>query len=209
MRAKTATLGLAALAGIGAVAAGSQPWITFEIEGGGAEQVTGHMVNAALSPVAIAVIIAALALTIAGAVFKRVLGVLVALLGAGIAALAIGAVNDPDGSIAAHVAEITGLTGAGAMSAVSGQHVSVWPWVTFAAGVLAALPGLYTLIFSGKWAVGGRKYEQQPAKKAAAGGSAQATGDRISDWDALSDGDDPTDDGADPADDGARADGAK
>ncbi|MBP1325509.1 putative membrane protein (TIGR02234 family) [Leucobacter exalbidus] len=191
MRAKPLTLGLLAIAGAVALGAGSQPWVTFSLEAGSTEQSTGHDLNAALSPIALAIIAAALALTIAGPIFRRVLGVLITGLGVGATALAFGVVADPAAATATRVTELTGLAGHAGMDAIVGEALTVWPWVTIVAGVISALAGLFVVVTSGRWASAGRKYDTSAAQ--------QPTGprDRISDWEALSAGEDPTE-GTDP-----------
>lgn len=188
MRVKPLTLGVIAIAGAVALGAGSQAWITFSLDGNTGEQSTGHDLNAALSPIAIAIVAAALALSIAGPVFRRVLGVLVAGLGGGVAALAAIVIADPEAALTARVTELTGLAGHAGFAAVSSESLTVWSWVTLAAGVIAALAGLFVAVASGRWGTAGRKYESSSAKSPA------RSHDRISDWDSLSDGDDPTDD---------------
>ena len=96
MRAKLLSLGGIAVAGGVGLMAGAQPWVSFMLDGTHElVPVTGHEVNPALSPVAIALVAAALALTIAGPVFRRVLGGLVVLLGAGLVALTAGVIAKP------------------------------------------------------------------------------------------------------------------
>lgn len=187
MRAKPLTLGVIAIAGAVALGAGSQPWITFSLDGTAAEQATGHDLNAALSPIAIAIVAAALALSIAGPIFRRVLGALVAGLGGGVTALAATVIADPESALTAKVTELTGLAGHAGFAAVTSQALTVWSWVTLGAGVVAVLAGLYVAVASGRWGTAGRKYESTHAKDPA------GSRDRISDWDSLSDGDDPTD----------------
>ena len=186
MRAKLLSLLAVAVAGAAALLAGSQTWVSFMIDGDHtAHPATGYEINAALTPVAIALVAAALALTIAGKAFRRVLGVLVALLGIGVGAIALGALAAPLAAISGKVTALTGLTGGD--DQVLWLGVSGWPWVTLVAGALAVLFGAVILITGGKWAQGGRKYDTEAREGATAGKP-----DRISDWDALSDGDDPT-----------------
>ncbi|SJN11412.1 Tryptophan-associated membrane protein [Leucobacter sp. 7(1)] len=174
--------------GVGLMA-GAQPWVSFMLDGTHElVPVTGHEVNPALSPVAIALVAAALALTIAGPVFRRVLGGLVVLLGAGLVALTAGVIANPLAAVTGKITELTGITGGAATNAVVWSQLSTWAWVSVFAGVAAAVIGLLVVVFGGRWVTGGRKYDTGgAASKRADGGT-----DRISDWDALSDGDDPT-----------------
>lgn len=186
MRAKLVTLLVVAAAGATALGAGSQPWISFSLEGAPEQFPTGHDLNAALSPVAIAIVVAALALSIAGPIFRRVLGLLVAALGAGVVALAAAVAANPASAMAARVTELTGLSGHGGLAAVANVTLTPWSWVTIAAGFVAALAGLVVVFTSGRWRSAGRKYEAASSKAPA------QKPDRISDWDALSEGEDPT-----------------
>lgn len=191
MRAKPAVLGGVALSGATALIAGSQTWISFMLDGThSVETVTGNAANAALAPVSVALVAAALALTIAGPVFRRVLGVLVALLGAGLIALTGGVLADPLAAAGGRITELTGIAGGAAGSAVLWSDVSAWGWVSLIAGALAVVLGVVVLIFSGRWGSAGRKYDSAPKAEGAAGGAP----DRISDWDSLSEGTDPSDD---------------
>lgn len=191
MRAKPLTLGGVALAGAAALIAGSQTWVSFMLDGThSVETVTGHAANAALTPVAVALIAAALALTIAGRVFRRVLGALVALLGAGLAALSGGVIADPLGAAGTRITELTGIAGGAAGSEVLWSDVSAWGWVSALAGALAVLLGMVILLLSGRWGAAGRKYDAAPKVREASTGAP----DRISDWDSLSEGTDPSDD---------------
>ncbi|MGW9021145.1 Trp biosynthesis-associated membrane protein [Leucobacter chromiiresistens] len=199
MRRKPLTIAGVALSGALGLLAGSQTWISFMLDGTHSlETVAGHEVNAAVSPISIAIVAAALALTIAGPVFRRALGVLVVLLGAGLAALTISVLVAPLAAITGTITDLTGISGDATTSLVLWSSVSPWAWVCVAAGVLAALLGLVVALLGGAWASGGRKYG---AAANAAGSAADSDApDRISDWDALSEGDDPSDAGDDRGD---------
>ena len=188
MSPKLLSLGGIAIVGGAGLLAGAQTWVSFMLDGThDIEPVTGHALNPALSPVAIAIVAAALALTIAGPVFRRVLGVLVALLGAGLVALTLNVVQAPLAAVSGRITEITGIAGGASTTMVVWSQVSAWVWVSLAAGLLAALLGVLVVLTGGRWATGGRKYDSGAATKSRGGAP-----DRISDWDALSDGDDPT-----------------
>lgn len=184
------------IAGLGLVGAlallsATQPWASFKLELGAAAQdhlaVTGQEFNQSLSPLALAVLAGTLALTIAGKVFRRVLGVVLALLGVGVSAVAITVLVDPSAAAIACVTKLTGLAGGSAQDAITGTSLTVWPIVTAALGAVVVLLGVLVLVVSGRWATAGRKYETS-AKRVESDEP-----DRIADWDALSDGDDPSD----------------
>lgn len=189
MRAKPLILLGIAATGAASLLAGSQTWVSFMIEGvHSAETVPGQDINPALTPLALALVAAALALTIAGPVFRRVLGVLVALLGLGSAALTWSALTSPLGAISGKVTELTGITGTATETAIVWSEVSPWGYVTLVLGVVAALLGVVVVIWGGRWVAAGRKYDAEHKRQDSKSGRP----DRISDWDALSEGDDPT-----------------
>lgn len=193
-RSKAILVGLIALAGALALAAATQTWIEIELVEGAAAQtrldVTGQRLNPSLSPVAIAVLAAALVLTIAGPVLRRGLGALVMLCGTGIGFLGVGALSDPHLSPSSAVAEATGIVGGAQYELVSSVLTTAWPGVAAACGAVAAIAGLLVIVRGGSWRSAGRRYEAQPDR-----GTPRVDDgapDRISDWDELSAGDDPT-----------------
>ncbi|MFD5600539.1 Trp biosynthesis-associated membrane protein [Leucobacter sp. NPDC058333] len=189
MRPKLLTITGVALTGVLGMLAGSQTWISFMVDGTHSlEVVAGSDVNAAVSPISIAIVAAALALTIAGPIFRRVLGGLVALLGAGLAALTISVLAAPLTAITGTITSLTGISGSATTSLVVWSQVSAWVWVCVVAGVLAALLGLLVIVRGGRWVSGGRKYDASARANTASSGKP----DRISDWDALTGGDDPS-----------------
>lgn len=190
MRSKLLTISGIALVGALGLLAGSQTWVSFMVDGThSVETVAGHEVNAAVSPISIAIVAAALALTIAGPIFRRALGVLVALLGAGLTALTMSVLVAPLTAITGTITSLTGISGDGTADLVVWSRLSAWIWVCVVAGVLAAILGLLVAVLSGRWVAVGRKYDAASRPNAVSSN----TPDRISDWDALSGGDDPSD----------------
>lgn len=206
MRSKLLVLAGVAIAGVLALIASTQAWLTLSlVQGAAAVDVlvlTGQEMNPTLSPVSVAALAAVLALTIAGRFFKYLLGVLIVGLGAGVVLIAYGILADPLNSAATPLSEITGISGDAQQSLLSATQISVWPTVTLVAGALLALMGLVVLFVSHTWAQGGRKYqsgadaaaqgEQPRGKKIARATGSAANPDRISDWEMLSGGNDPS-----------------
>lgn len=194
MRSKLLLLTGVALAGGIALYAATQIWVTVSLVIGAAATdslgVTGQQVNQSLSPVAIAVLAAALALTIAGKVFRRILGVLIMLLGAGIAAIAFGALREPEAAIAGRLAEATGIEGAAQAGMIADVSTSFIVLLTAIAGVLLVLLGVLVLVFAGRWKAAGRKYESDSPRTARNNDEP----DRIDDWETQNDGFDPSED---------------
>ena len=184
-------LGVAVAGGL-ALYAATQIWVTVSLAVGAAAAdslvVTGQQVNQSLSPVAIAALASALVLTIAGKVFRRVLGVLIMLLGAGIAAIAWSVLQAPESSIAGPLAEVSGIAGSAQGGLVTGVSLSFLVTLTLIAGALLVLLGVLVVILSGRWKAAGRKYEAEAAPQK----RQDQEPDRISDWEAQNSGDDPS-----------------
>lgn len=145
--------------------------------------VAGSTVVPALAPLGIVLLALAAALTIAGRIARTVLGVLLVLLGAAIAALALPSLADPAAGTTGAVRTATGVTDVSRL--LDGVTGSPWPAVAFAAGALAALLGLAVVARGRRWPVGGARYR--------AGEEAVVSSDPVDEWDALTRGTDPTD----------------
>ncbi|MCB1274559.1 MAG: Trp biosynthesis-associated membrane protein [Leucobacter sp.] len=193
-RGKALLVGLIALAGVAALAAATQVWVEVGLVDGAAAQsrlaVTGQRLNQSLSPVSLALLASALVLTIAGPVLRRVLGVLAVLCGGGIAFVGISVLADPHLEPSSAIAEVTGIVGSAQSELVDSVAVTAWPSAAVAAGLIAAIAGIIVLIVAGTWPGAGRRYETQGPREARETDGGEP--DRISDWDALSDGGDPT-----------------
>lgn len=190
---KAILLGIVVLAGAGGMLAAVQEWafVTFVPGSATVEElsVTGQQMNSALTLISLAVLAAALVLTIAGPGFRRVIGVLISLLGAG---LALAALREPLTGASARIEEVSGITGDAQSALIDTMTVTGWPGVAVALGGVLVVAGICVAVLSPKWKQGGRKYEAaSEVTRTRVPGA--ATGDRISDWEALSDGDDPTD----------------
>lgn len=168
-----------------AVLASTQAFATIVLDGRQQPLVVpGSQAAPALAPIGIAQLALAGALSIAGPVARRVLGVLLLVLGAATIALLLPVLADPASGTAGAVGAATGVTDSGAVRSLSG---SAWPAVAVVAGVLGALLGLVVLVRAARWSTGGRRFRQQ-------GEAPVRSTDPVSEWDALTRGGDPTDD---------------
>lgn len=183
-------LAAAALAGL-SLLAWAMPWFTVELAGPDAAttsiEVNGETAAPALAALSLAGLALVAALAIAGPFFRVVLAVLEALIGIGVIVSGVSALADPIAASAALVTETTGIDGRDSVaSAVVAIGTGVWPAVAIVAGALMTVLGAAILATSRLWPGPARKYQ------AARPESADEPRSAVSDWDSLSDGDDPT-----------------
>ncbi|MBU4213878.1 MAG: Trp biosynthesis-associated membrane protein [Actinobacteria bacterium] len=136
--------------------------------------VTGTTAAPQVLAVALMVLAAGAALALVGRAGRWVVVLVLAAGGALVAVTAVGVLVDPAGAAADAVARSTGLTGlAGA------PRTSVWPWLTAVAGAGLVVCGAGLARAGRRWPATTRRHEREP--------------DERSDWDALSQGRDPSD----------------
>jgi len=163
----------------------SQPWFTVTLPD---ETITvgGDVAGAALPPLALASLALVLALAIAGPGFRIILGILEALLGLVVALVSGIALGDPVAASAPAITKATGISGADSLAAlVEGVTTTAWPVVALIGGIMMGLLGIAITVTGGRWPQSGRKYSR--SRLESADGSSP-----IDEWDALSEGDDPT-----------------
>lgn len=173
------------LLGAVAVLVSTQPFASIVLDGRQQPLVVpGSKAAPALAPIGIAQLALAGALSIAGPVARRVLGVLLVVLGAATIALLLPVLGDPAAGTAGAVEAATGVTDSGAVRSLAG---TAWPAVGVAGGVLGALLGVLVLLRARRWSTGGRRFRQPDEAPV-------RSTDPVSEWDALTRGGDPTDD---------------
>lgn len=185
-------LGATALLSALVFLAWSQPWFTVTLTATSGDpeplEVRGDVAAQALVPLALTVLAIVAALALAGPVFRVVFGVLEALIGGCIVAASVVALGDPVVASSRAITDHTGITGADSVAAlVESVAVSGWPTVTIVLGALVALIGVLVSVTASRWPTSGRRYSR--TRTASAEGAAP---DAVAEWDALSDGDDPT-----------------
>jgi hypothetical protein len=178
------------LAGV-VLLAWTQPWfeLVIRLPQGGTAPVTagGDVAGGALSALSLASLALFAALSIAGRVFRIVLGVLQTLLGVSVALAAGTSLADPIGASGTPITTATGVEGAASLvDLVDAVSATPWPWVALVVGVLSALLGVTVVVLSGAWPQATRKYS---ATRLVA---ADPATDPAAAWDTLSGGDDPT-----------------
>jgi len=188
-RLRLAAFVLLALTAGGLFLAWSQPWFTFSLETGPLT-VRGDVAAGALPPLALVSLAMILALALAGTVFRVVFGVLEALVGVGAIVASAFALGNPIAASSPAIAKAIGLTGQGSAAAVAATHATAWPVVAIVAGALGVVTGLLVAVTASRWPVSGRRFSRTRTEPADVDPS--AADDPVREWDALSQGDDPT-----------------
>lgn len=167
----------------------TQPWFQVALTEGVQLSVDGGTAAPSLTALALAGIALAAALALAGARLRPALAIVQLALGAVALAAGIRAVLEPLTASASAIGEASGITGEQSQAElVVSLTVTAWPWLAIAGAALACLTGLAVLVTSRHWPSGSRRYE-------ARAGAAPAGATQVGDWDALSEGRDPTDSG--------------
>jgi uncharacterized membrane protein (TIGR02234 family) len=149
--------------------------------------IAGTVAGPALAALALCTLVLAAALALAGPVFRLILGLLQLLLAFTIVFTTILSLANPDQPSESAVQSATGIAGTSSIDHLI-RSVTLTPWgfVAVALGVIAFILGLWLLLTFRVWPSASRRYQAvrfQPAN---------GPRDAVIDWDALSDGTDPT-----------------
>jgi uncharacterized membrane protein (TIGR02234 family) len=184
-------LRLYTIAAIGVVAgltliSTTQTWWTVHL----ADQslaIAGTVAAPALTALSLCALVLAAALALAGPVFRLILGLLQILISFTMVFSSILSLSRPDQPSEAAVQTATGIAGSTSIDALI-RSVTLTPWgfIAIALGVLAFLTGVWLLLTFRLWPAASRKYQAVRFE------AAEGPRDAVVDWDALSDGTDPT-----------------
>jgi uncharacterized membrane protein (TIGR02234 family) len=165
----------------------SQTWLTLTVQNK-PFVVAGSVAGSALAPIALASLALVAALAIAGTFFRVVLGLLLALLGVCVIVVSAFAIAHPVVAATSAITKTTGVAGdASVAKLVTAASTTAWPVVAIVIGVFIALLGLLIVATSRRWPDSGRKYTRSRLVTSDAD-----VLDPVQEWDALSEGDDPT-----------------
>ncbi|WP_193509999.1 Trp biosynthesis-associated membrane protein [Cryobacterium sp. BB736] len=167
----------------------TQPWFMVELGAVTAEPVPagGDVAGPALPALALAGLALVAAMAIAGTLFRVVLAAVQTAIGFGGVIVASAAIANPVGAVSRLVTDLTGVSGESSLrELVTAISPTPWPWLAMVSAALLAALGILNLVTTRRWPGASRKYER----------SAPATvRGAASDWDALSEGNDPTEQG--------------
>lgn len=204
---KRASLTLLLILSVLALLASSQNWLTFTLDTVASSNQSLSVAGNAVAPLAFSLSIIALAgvgaLTIADRVVSVIILVAVSAASIGIVAVTWAVMNDPVGYAKAQLSAATGLAGLNTLrDHVIQTELSPWVIVTLIVAIVVAATSIATLFFVRNWTAGGTRYSSRAVRGAAedhADSTAETfarfealSDDRIQDWDALSQGEDPS-----------------
>jgi hypothetical protein len=180
-------LGIAAIAGLSLLTT-TQTWWTIHLAVKSIP-IAGTVAAPALAALSLTGLVLAAALALAGPLFRIILAVLQLILAFTMALTSIMSLAGPDQPSASAVSGATGVAGSTSIAALI-KSVSFTPWgyVAVVLAFLAFFAGLWLLASSRFWPAATRKYQ---AVRFEPGSGPR---DAVVDWDALSDGTDPTED---------------
>lgn len=142
--------------------------------------VTGHTVEPALPALALALFVLAGGVIASRGWLRRIVGVVVVGVGGAVVAVAVASRSDVP-----H--ELTRQAFAVARTSVS-AHTSGWAVLCIAAGLIAVASGALIVAVGARWSALGARYDADGARSV----EAKPRPGRMSDWDALDRGEDPT-----------------
>jgi uncharacterized membrane protein (TIGR02234 family) len=142
--------------------------------------VSGHAAEPALPALGIALLVLTAGLIAARGWLRRVVGLVVVVMGAAVVALSAASRADVADALERHAFAV-------AHSSVA-PHTSGWAVVSAIAGALAVGCGAVTVLVGARWPALGARYDAAGARGTRRNGGPSAT----SEWDALDRGEDPT-----------------
>lgn len=182
----------------------TQNWLVVTLASGqidgAAVQIGGDVAAGGLAALGLAGLALVGALAIAGPVFRVVLGALEVFIGATVTLSALLAVVEPVRASSSAITAATGVSGDDSIAdLVSSVAMSFWPWFAILLGVAGMALGSTIVVTGRRWPGSSRKYQAVRFEQVTAGDQ-QGDGqqpepsrfDAVADWDALSDGSDPT-----------------
>ncbi|MFK4089716.1 Trp biosynthesis-associated membrane protein [Kribbella sp. NPDC020789] len=147
-----------------------------------AVEFNGYSVTRAPVTVALAAVVALVVTKLGGTALRRILGVLIALMGAAAVGVALQVRPDVD--------ELSRLRPELSQAVTDSVTLSTGPapWPALAGGVALLLAGLVTTVTAHRWKRATDRYEREPAVVAAD----QQSGQEVDQWKAIDAGEDPT-----------------
>lgn len=185
----------------------SQTWFIFNVSFADGQSrpvdISGQQVASALSALGLTGFALTAALSLAGILLRRILGVLFFLLGIGIFFATISPWVDPISAAAPALTSLSAISDVETLRTfVISTSTTAWPGVTAVIGLIFLPLGILIFFTAGKWGTASRKFERTSKNTTSSSGSQgvppaqghmeDVSAQNIDAWDALSHGDDPT-----------------
>lgn len=179
-RGRSITVVLLLLAAALGLLAATQPWGSARLTDGRVLSVAGSELAGGVTIMALALAVLALVLPISGVAWRVLLGVLAAILGAGLVAHVQATRVDIVAALDTRVADATGIAGSAQGAEIVATVVHGWPALGIVSGAIAIVAGAWAALSARSW----------PARATRAA-RYERTGSGLA-WDAMDDGEDPT-----------------
>ena len=184
----------------------SQTWfilaVTFPTENSIGLEVSGQIAAPGLSAFGLAGFAVTAALSLSSILIRRILGVIVVLIGIAVVSLSVSAWSDPVVSSASLLTSQSAISDVETLRTfVISSTATAWPGITACAGILLMPVGIITFFTAGKWGTGSRKFDRVTQSTVHASKTSSAvkissntdsSSMNIDAWDSLSHGTDPT-----------------
>lgn len=185
----------------------SQPWflltVTFPTANPDGLEVSGQVAAPSLSAFGLAGFAVTAALALSSILIRRILGVLLVLIGLAVVSVSVSAWTDPVLSSASQLTSLSAISDLETLKTfVISTTATVWPGLAAVAGILLMPVGIVVFFTAGKWGTGSRKFDRvtQSTREPSLHGASSVTNatnvdtssENIDAWDSLSHGTDPT-----------------
>jgi uncharacterized membrane protein (TIGR02234 family) len=185
----------------------SQTWfvlsVTFATENSEGLPVSGQIAAPGLSALGLSGFATTAALAISSIFIRRLLGVLLAVVGSFVAFTSIAAWSDPVSSSAAQLTQLIAISDLETLRTfVVSVSATAWPGIAATAGILLVPVGISIVFTASKWGTASRKFDRASQKSPDQahtdqqtrqhGVSEDSSATNIDAWDSLSHGTDPT-----------------
>jgi uncharacterized membrane protein (TIGR02234 family) len=186
---RPAVIGLAALTALGTAVTARQPWLRGSVDdamiGGSLQEVTGQEAVTGFVALGLVVLAGAVAAAATRRLGRRVAAVVLLATGATMAVLVTGVLLDPDAVLGTAAAAVTGRTG----TLEAAAEPTLWAYLALLPALGALVTGALAWRGVRNWPLPSAAYDRPDTERPGRRGERVA-----SDWERLSEGDDPTTD---------------
>lgn len=165
--------------------------------------ISGQVAAPGLSAFGLAGFAVTSALALSSVLIRRILGVLLVLIGLVVVTICVSSWTDPVSASASQLTSLSAISDLETLRTfVNDTVATAWPGVTAISATFLALVGIVIFFTAGKWSTGSRKFDRvhqssdhsttQRTSSASQSINADISSENIDSWDSLSNGTDPT-----------------